>query len=520
MRPVWLATVLLGALTTLALAAEPRVVELPVPDLDGLESVVAEQLNSGQREFARISSDPQATDTDKARAIGTLGHLYHTYDFLDAAAAAYKIAGLLDSRSFAWQYSAATVAQTQADFRTAINFYQKALPLADNANLRYLVHLRIGEAEEGLNNPDGALSAYLSAYDINPDSPAILARLGQCYLDHKQYREAVDHLERALALNPAISTLHYPLGMAYRGLGNRALAKEHMERRGTVDIQPADPLQGILANLRKGAENYIAAGNTALDARRFEDAERLFRLATESNPDHGSAWAHLATAMIELDRLEAALASLTRAIRLSPDDMTLHLVAGDLLIRLDNPEEAIGYLKTYTQNHPMNARGMALLARAHRDTGDAEAALAVYRQSVALDPHQVRPWLELIALLEDQGQFSAAVNTNREAIAELPDDATLLSRLVHSLAGSPDPDLRDAKAALQIALQLFDASPGYGHARLVAVAYAADSECDLATQWMDRSIALAEASQVGTTILTALHLNRGLFVSGTSCGPS
>ncbi|MDA1298669.1 MAG: tetratricopeptide repeat protein [Proteobacteria bacterium] len=503
--------------SALALAAEPRVVEIPVPDTSELESVVADQVNDGQRAVASILTDPQSSNADKARSIGTLGHLYHTYGFLDAAAAAYETAGLLDPGSFSWLYSAASVAQAQGQFALAIELYARALPLADSADLRYLVHLRTGEVLDGNGDPDGALAAYLAAYEINPDSPSILARLGRSYLDHKQYEQAAAHLGMALALNPEINALHYPLGLAYRGLGQRDLARQHMALRGTVDIQPSDPLHGILTSLRRGSDAYIAAGKTALDARRFEDAERLFRMAVESNPDQSSAWAHLATANIELDRPDQALTNIARAIELAPDNMTLHMVAGDLLIDRGEPDQAIRHLETFTQNSPENARGFALLARAYRDSNHAEAALTNYRQSVTMDPGQTRVWLELIALMEHRGEPHAALAANRQALASMPDDPALLARLVHSLTGSEQTTLEDARAALEIARQLFEAAPGYDHARLVAIAQAATGDCALAAQWMDRSIALAETAGVSRTIITALHLNRGLFASGTSC---
>ena len=66
------------------------------------------------------------------------------------------------------------------------------------------------------------------------ESPAVYARLGELYLAKKEYEKAVEHLTHALALEPAINQLHYPLGLAYHGLGNRELAMHHMSLRGTV----------------------------------------------------------------------------------------------------------------------------------------------------------------------------------------------------------------------------------------------------------------------------------------------
>jgi uncharacterized protein HemY len=49
---------------------------------------------------------------------------------------------------------------------------------------------------------------------VQPNSAAIVSRLGQVALARRDYARAIELLERALALRPDALSVHYPLGMA------------------------------------------------------------------------------------------------------------------------------------------------------------------------------------------------------------------------------------------------------------------------------------------------------------------
>jgi hypothetical protein len=51
---------------------------------------------------------------------------------------------------------------------------------------------------------------------------------------------AVDDLEQALSLDPKARVLHYPLAMAYRGMGN-SNSRGALRQRGLGEILPPDP---------------------------------------------------------------------------------------------------------------------------------------------------------------------------------------------------------------------------------------------------------------------------------------
>ena len=131
-------------------------------------------------------------------------------------------------------------------------------------------------------------------------------------------------------------------------------------------------------------------------------------------------------------------------------------------------------------------------ARASREDGKIDDAIAAYQQSVNLDATQVDAWLELILLLTEISQHQMALETSELAVQELPNDPKILARLVFSLAASPDDAIRDGDRAVEVAERLFEIESAYVTARLLAISHAEAGDCDNALHWIQRATDLAE----------------------------
>src|SRR6185436_21020110 len=84
---------------------------------------------------------------------------------------------------------------------------------------------------------------FMKALSIQPSSVPVLFGLGRTALARQEYARAVEYLERALSLDPKARMIHYPLAMAYRGMGNLEQAEAHLRQRSPGDILPLDPLR-------------------------------------------------------------------------------------------------------------------------------------------------------------------------------------------------------------------------------------------------------------------------------------
>ena len=72
--------------------ARPNLLAVPLPDLDALESSVAQQIREVQQAVGNLVVKPNLSRTDLADAYGSLGQLYHDTQRTDAARSSFAAA--------------------------------------------------------------------------------------------------------------------------------------------------------------------------------------------------------------------------------------------------------------------------------------------------------------------------------------------------------------------------------------------------------------------------------------------
>ena len=125
----------------------------------------------------------------------------------------------------------------------------------------------------------------IKAQSLDAESGAVRFVRGRLALARQDYAQAVMHLEAALARGPQATKIHYPLALAYRGLGDRRKAEEHLALRGEVDLPPIDPILEGLGNLLENAAAYETRGSKAIEARQWPEAVADLQKALSLEPD-------------------------------------------------------------------------------------------------------------------------------------------------------------------------------------------------------------------------------------------
>ena len=155
----------------------------------------------------------------------------------------------------------------------------------------------LGDARLDEGKPDQAEPLFAKAAALQPTSVAAEYGVGRAALAKQDYAGAVSSLEKALALDPRATIIHYPLGMAYRGAGDQAKAQAHLAQRGTLAIEPDDPLMKQLDALLHSAIGYEVSGADALDHGDWKAAAESFRKGIEVAPKEASLHHKLGTAL-------------------------------------------------------------------------------------------------------------------------------------------------------------------------------------------------------------------------------
>jgi tetratricopeptide (TPR) repeat protein len=179
---------------------------------------------------------------------------------------------------------------------------------------------------------------------------------------------------------------HYPLGLAYRGLGDTARAEAHLRQQGGVEIGPPDPLMVELRGLLHGAVAEEERGIRALDGGDFPAAAAAFRRGLESAPDNPSLRHKLGTALSLMGDTRGAMEQFQETVKRAPTFAQGYYSLGVMLASSGRTAEAIDRFATAIKYQPDYIEARLQLADAYRRAGQVESSLAQYRQAMAIDP--------------------------------------------------------------------------------------------------------------------------------------
>ena len=171
-------------------------------------------------------------------------------------------------------------------------------------------------------NTDRAIDAFSAAARQDPRYALALAGLGEAYwrkaydTGDKHWSEmALQHAERAIAVDPNLAAGHTVLGYIHHDAGRNEDAVRELKR--AMELAPTNPEAP-----RKLAEIYKSAG-------RFDEAENLYVQSTQLRPTDWYGYLLLGVFYYERERYEEAEAALNHAKTLAPDnDMVREDLAG------------------------------------------------------------------------------------------------------------------------------------------------------------------------------------------------
>lgn len=356
------------------------------------------------------------------------------------------------------------------DLRRAVSL--KPASAEYQANLGYVLW-KLGRVEESIAAERAALKLDDKNLMAHHQLGRVLLRLG----GPKQTEEAAEHLRRALELNPRQYEVRFELIAAYRALGRRADAANHLAF--LRDARPSDPrvfyISALLASdrddisaavrdfkealrrdpsllgawqdlglayvkLKQWPEAVETFAELARRDREAVDAAYLHALAlfnsgkaaeaeTEARRalriNAGAAEAHTLLGVILAargDSNDEAAESLAQSVALNPNSFDARLYLGRVQYALKDFAGAVSNLREAARLNPRHQEARFFLGTALESAGDPEAALAQYQELVKMDEQSAVGQLGLGALLVKQGKTAEAISALRRAVALDPNN--------------------------------------------------------------------------------------------------
>ena len=310
--------------------------------------------------------------------------------------------------------------------------YTAAISELKNAPANEVLRLNLAVAYSKNGNTDEALQTLSAIVKEHPAYSKAHLDLGIAYTQQKRFGEAAQEFEEALRLDPTDdeARLSYVKALC----ANAEFEKAAPVIRGYLKHHPHDfealYFDGVV---ERGVGNYA-------------DAERVLRQAVTLNPKHAEARYHLGFVLARQGKLAEARVELEKALALDPGSSEARFQLASVLRSLGQPDQSREELKALQEKKAENVRQdvagvTANQANADLQSGDAQKAVALYREALANDPNNAHTSYNLALALDRLGDYSG----EREALQKaMKLDATLAP--VHNQLGFLD--LQAGQAAI------------------------------------------------------------------------
>lgn len=201
-------------------------------------------------------------------------------------------------------------------------------------------------------------------------------------------------------------------------------------------------------------EEAVAVLEAAIAAKGDDQAGALadFQSATKADPQQVDSYVAVGIQLAAMDRREEALVAYGQALQLDPLNYEALTRRAALLYDLELWAEALAAYQAAAKAHPKDAGIQVALGDAFIDAlGDDNRALAAYTQATRLDPQYLFGWWARAAALNRLGKHKAALEAYERAVLLDPVNAlVLVGRAGVRVQLDDEGALADLDAALKI----------------------------------------------------------------------
>lgn len=220
-----------------------------------------------------------------------------------------------------------------------------------------------------------AESAYREIIDREPENADALHLLGVVLHQRDQNDEAVELIQRAIAIKPDNASFHTNLGAAFRAADKTDQARAAYQRALKLDPRNAKA-HNNLGNLLKELDEPLPA-------------IQHYRQAIRIDPDFAEAYHNLGSILADRDRLDEAIECFHRALCLKPNYADAHNGLGKALRQQGKHQQALARYEQALQIKPDYAEAYNNQGVALQSLCQLPQAIAAYDKAIELNADYV-----------------------------------------------------------------------------------------------------------------------------------
>ena len=273
---------------------------------------------------------------------------------------------------------------------------------SDELDLR--VQRLYAEAKAAQANGDqaGAIAKYESILQVAPRLGAAYNNLGLLYFQQRDYRQAVQVLEKGLKVDPGMPSASALLGISLYELHDYHQARARLE--AALKSNPRD----------KNAELYLA--NDLIKLGDLGAAATHLQELSRREPQDQEVWYLLGKTYMQLSEQ-----ALSRMNAIDPNSVLVHEMSGEIMESMKNYDGAVVEYKKAVAMDPQRTGTHYKLGNAYWYLGDWDSAIKEFQAELANDPANCAAQGQIgDILIEQRINFEEGLAAVEKALAICP----------------------------------------------------------------------------------------------------
>ena len=183
-----------------------------------------------------------------------------------------------------------------------------------------------------------SIKHYLSSILIDRKNYRAYYGLGISYKAEYEYEKAVDMFEKSIKLSFYQPLAHRELGICYLYLN-----------------KPEDALNSLRTSITMDRTDFsaqIQLGIAHEMLEEFEMAAMIYQAIIDNDPNNLDAYTHLSALYMRLEQCMAAGSVFTHMLKINPDFYKAHLGLAICFDKMQNPQRAVHYYKSFMDKKP------------------------------------------------------------------------------------------------------------------------------------------------------------------------
>lgn len=340
-------------------------------DSDRLEAIIDHYLMNGAYSKGEVAAEVGIQQYPfyalfrirRAQAMSGQGKLKEALEVLDDAER-------IEPSSMELVLTKATIFSQLRDSRRAVNFFRKALELAENED-KDEIFLDLASELEQLRDFKGAVEVLEAAMQHNPQNEGALYELAFCFDQMGNNQLAIKSYSRFLDENPYSFTAWYNLGNTYTKAEQYADAVTAYEYCTAIND--------------RFAPAFFNLGNAQLTLEQYSEAVESFERCLELDGDDPLTYCYLGEANEQLNNLDLAWDYYQKSLNLAPNLAEAWLGLGIVKDLQGKPKESLHYIERALEIEPNMDSYYHVYAGALENAGMITEAEEAYLACLTLD---------------------------------------------------------------------------------------------------------------------------------------